>query len=39
MLEMGTSGLMLVAQALAEGLTLVSKAAMLARYGAPVIWA
>jgi PIN domain nuclease of toxin-antitoxin system len=29
---------MLVAQALAEGLTLASKDAMLARYGAPVVW-
>jgi PIN domain nuclease of toxin-antitoxin system len=29
---------MLVAQALAEGLTLVTKDALLARYGAPVIW-
>ena len=28
----------LVAQALAEGLTLVSRDAILARYGAPVIW-
>ena len=28
----------LVAQALAEGLTLVTKHAMLARYGAPVVW-
>ena len=28
----------LVAQALAEGLTLVTKDAMLARYGAPVVW-
>jgi PIN domain nuclease of toxin-antitoxin system len=28
----------LVAQALAEGLTLASKDVMLARYGAPVIW-
>jgi PIN domain nuclease of toxin-antitoxin system len=28
----------LVAQALAEGLTLATKDAMLARYGAPVVW-
>jgi PIN domain nuclease of toxin-antitoxin system len=28
----------LVAQALAEGLTLATKHAMLARYGAPVVW-
>ena len=28
----------LVAQALAEGLTLVTKDAILARYGAPVVW-
>ena len=28
----------LVAQALVEGLTLVTKDAMLARYGAPVVW-
>ena len=28
----------LVAQALAEGLTLVTKDAMLERYGAPVVW-
>jgi len=28
----------LVAQALAEGLTLVTKDTMLARYGAPVVW-
>ena len=28
----------LVAQALAEGLTLATKDALLARYGAPVIW-
>jgi PIN domain nuclease of toxin-antitoxin system len=28
----------LVAQALAEGLTLVSKDGILARYGAPVVW-
>ncbi len=28
----------LVAQALAEGLTLASKDAMLARYGAPLVW-
>jgi PIN domain nuclease of toxin-antitoxin system len=28
----------LVAQALSEGLTLASKDAMLARYGAPVVW-
>jgi PIN domain nuclease of toxin-antitoxin system len=28
----------LVAQALAEGLTLASKAAMLRQYGVPVIW-
>jgi len=28
----------LVAQALAEGLTLASKDAILARYGAPVVW-
>lgn len=29
---------MLIAQALAEGLTVASKDAMLARYGAPVVW-
>ena len=29
---------MLLAQALAEGLTLVSKDAALARYGAPLVW-
>jgi PIN domain nuclease of toxin-antitoxin system len=29
----------LVAQALAEGLTLATKDAMLGRYGAPVVWA
>jgi PIN domain nuclease of toxin-antitoxin system len=28
----------LVAQALAEGFTLATKDAMLARYGAPVVW-
>ena len=28
----------LVAQALAEGLTLATKDTMLARYGAPVVW-
>jgi len=29
---------MLVAQALAEGLKLASKDALLARYGAPLVW-
>jgi len=28
----------LVAQALTEGLTLATKDAMLARYGAPIVW-